>query len=377
MKVLLCYFIILSLCICKTIAVEPYQLEGQNGEKVEVYIYGKEAGRLLCIDLLGKAMIVDISNLSNTSRDLVDIEVADGRPAETLDEFRFKVADALTRVEGRDRVQTSALFLKSAEEGHAEAQARISIGYYIGSGVEVNSIAAFRWAEKSAKGGSLEGKLCLGMYLYRGVGTTKHPRRAESLLKEVASSGSKRAHYLLGDFYSKPIDNRDYNFEKSISHYKESIGNAWWRNSTQRIAEEYEKHGVRSFSGVVAYFAGGSMRLQQVKMGSVTSTSGSMLGNSSSSIPKVKLLSDSATIQPISKVSEREAITKRITVFNVDRNKGLWEVFGIGDRIITAKATEVPQVDWASWLRDLEMWGISRQLDNLEMNYNDFRSGFW
>jgi len=354
-------------------AAEAYLLESQLGKKIEVYVYGKEESRLLCMSSLGEAIVIDISNLSKASVDLVSEEVAEGRPKESFAEFRFRIADNLTRTEDRDKQQTSALFLKSAKEGHAESQARISIGYYIGSGVEKEAIAAFRWAEKSAKGGSLEGKLCLGLYLYRGVGTTKNPSRAELLLNEVASTGSKRAHYLLGDFYSMPIDRRDYDFNKSIYHYKESIGNAWWRNSTQRLVELYEYSGVPSFSGVIAYVTGGSLRLQQIKMGKYSSTSDVY----SSSIPQPKLLSDSATIQPIDRVTEREAIRKRVSVFRVDKERGLWEVFGIGGRIITATATELPQVDWASWDRDMEMWRISRQLDKLNTNYNNFRDRFW
>lgn len=380
----LAVFLFFSFLTKESSAAEAYLLESQLGKKLEVYVYGKEEGRLLCMGLQGEAMVVEISNLSDASIDLVSKEVAEGRPKESLAEFRFRIADNLTRLEVRDRKQTSALFLKSAEEGHAEAQARISIGYYIGSGVDEDAFAAFRWAEKSAKGGSLEGKLCLGLYLYRGFGTTQDPRRSKLLLHEVASSGSKRAHYLLGDAYSMPIDSRDYDLKKSIYHYKESIGNAWWRDSTQRLIALYEDSGIPSFSGVIAYATQNSLRLQQIRMGRIGAVNGASYGSSSSSIPRLKLLSDSATIQPIDKVTEREAISKRVSVFRVDQQRGLWEVFGIGDRIITATATEVPQIDWASWERDMELWRMSRKLDELEANYNNLnnnlnnlRSRFW
>lgn len=83
---------------------------------------------------------------------------------------------------------------RAAEQGNIEAQVKIGLAYYNGSGVPQNYRAAFRWFSRAAKAGHPEAQYRLGEILYFGQGgIPADEERAFELYRLAANQGHSRA----------------------------------------------------------------------------------------------------------------------------------------------------------------------------------------
>ncbi|GBC07809.1 hypothetical protein RclHR1_07700002 [Rhizophagus clarus] len=75
--------------------------------------------------------------------------------------------------------------------------------YEYGMGVDKNDKLAFKYYQKSAEQGHIDGKFRLGNCFDKGIGTDINKKRAFELYKEVAGEGNNFAQNILGYFYEK------------------------------------------------------------------------------------------------------------------------------------------------------------------------------
>ena len=84
-------------------------------------------------------------------------------------------------------------YLKSAKNGLAVSQARVSALYRRGIGTDVNYEKAFYWALKSASQNYAVGCFCLGVCYEKGVGTDKDFNQAVKNYQKAAKLGNNSA----------------------------------------------------------------------------------------------------------------------------------------------------------------------------------------
>jgi TPR repeat protein len=92
-----------------------------------------------------------------------------------------------------------ALYLRCADDGHAEAQYIAGHMLLFGDGVPRRPAEGLAWLEKSADQGHREALRALGTYCYSGdFGVAKDPARSRDLFKEAAAQEDGFAMMMLG-----------------------------------------------------------------------------------------------------------------------------------------------------------------------------------
>jgi TPR repeat protein len=92
-----------------------------------------------------------------------------------------------------------ALYLRCADDGHAEAQYIAGHMLLFGDGVPRQPAEGLAWLEESAHQGHREALRALGTYCYNGdFGAAKDPTRSRALFKEAAAQEDGFAMMMLG-----------------------------------------------------------------------------------------------------------------------------------------------------------------------------------
>ena len=91
--------------------------------------------------------------------------------------------------------------IEFANDGDAEAQTRIGVFYYNGTGVEINYKKAFEWYTKGAELGNAPAMSHLGACYITGIGVAKDIKIAADWYTKAAELGNAQAMYNLGVCY--------------------------------------------------------------------------------------------------------------------------------------------------------------------------------
>lgn len=92
-----------------------------------------------------------------------------------------------------------ALYLRCADDGHAEAQYIAGHMLLFGDGAPRQPAKGLAWLEKSAAQGNLEALRALGTYCYSGdFGVAKDPARSRALFEQAAAQEDGFAMMMLG-----------------------------------------------------------------------------------------------------------------------------------------------------------------------------------
>ena len=92
---------------------------------------------------------------------------------------------------------------KAAEQGNANAQNLLGLGYYIGQGIEKNFCEAFKWFRKAAEQGNAEAQYNLGVCYRSGEGVAQNYGEAFKWFRKSAEQGYAKAQGMLGLFYAQ------------------------------------------------------------------------------------------------------------------------------------------------------------------------------
>ena len=98
----------------------------------------------------------------------------------------------------KDPAEAAKLFIKAAEQGHAEAQAYLAAAYRTGSGVTKDAAEAARWFQAAAEQGDARSQGVLASMYGTGEGVAKDPAAAVKWYRRAAEQGLVRAQGNLG-----------------------------------------------------------------------------------------------------------------------------------------------------------------------------------
>ena len=121
----------------------------------------------------------------------------------TLDEEKGKPWEAYS-ADRMKRLKLKAVewYRKAAAQGHAEAQFRLGMMYYIGKGVSVDNAKAVEWYQKAAVQGIAGAQSMLGMMYYFGAGVPKDVTKSVEWYQKAAAQGDAYAQSNLGLMYA-------------------------------------------------------------------------------------------------------------------------------------------------------------------------------
>lgn len=102
----------------------------------------------------------------------------------------------------RQEKERYARLLRSAEQGHAGAQCRLGLLYFVGRrGVRQDDVEAVRWWREAAEQGHARSQCQLGVMYVKGRGVSKDEVEAVRWWREAAEWGFARAQAKLGFMY--------------------------------------------------------------------------------------------------------------------------------------------------------------------------------
>ena len=90
-----------------------------------------------------------------------------------------------------------------ADNGDAEAQAKLGDCYFYGNGVPQNQVEAAKWFWKAAEQGNVVGQFFVGQLYAQGLGVPKDAGRAFGWYRKAAEQGYARAQFNLGVCYDE------------------------------------------------------------------------------------------------------------------------------------------------------------------------------
>jgi TPR repeat protein len=112
-------------------------------------------------------------------------------------------------------------YLLSAKKNFAPAQVAMGNSYSTGSGVPYNLKIAFNWYEKAALLGNANGLYNAGVCYYEGIGTEKNIIRAMKYYHQAAEAGMAQAQYALGKMYETG-EQVTKNPETALSYFQQA-----------------------------------------------------------------------------------------------------------------------------------------------------------
>ena len=131
-------------------------------------------------------------------------------------------------------------YLRSAEQGNANAQYRLGLLYYDGRGVKQDYEEAARWLTEAAKQNHAEAQYYLGMFAENGYGMEQDEQRAAEWYIQSAEQGNIDAQYRLGLLY--------YSGRGVEQNYKEAV--RWFEKAAeQNHAEALNYMGICAENG--------------------------------------------------------------------------------------------------------------------------------
>ncbi len=111
---------------------------------------------------------------------------------------------------------------RAAEQGDANAMARLGIYHYAGKHVETNLETAMKWFERAAKLNQADALYYLGECYFSGKGVERDTSRAVALLTRAHDQGSGKASDMLGTCYAKG-EGVAQDHQRARELYEESI----------------------------------------------------------------------------------------------------------------------------------------------------------
>jgi len=130
-------------------------------------------------------------------------QVADSPPSNTIPtiyaETLYAIAMLYWMGQGvtKDFYEASNWLQKSADLGHAGAQAKLGYLYTEGIAVQQDYDQAFQWFTKAAKQGDIDGQYNLGIFYLNGWGTEQNTTLGKQYLAAAAAQGDKAAEAAL------------------------------------------------------------------------------------------------------------------------------------------------------------------------------------
>jgi TPR repeat protein len=103
----------------------------------------------------------------------------------------------------QDPIKSAIWFRRSAEQGHARAQALLARLHLHGEGVPLSYAEAYQWSRKSSEQGDRLGELLLAVCLKEGFGVPQAPEVAFEKLRKLAEQGDANAMVLLSVMLAK------------------------------------------------------------------------------------------------------------------------------------------------------------------------------
>lgn len=97
-------------------------------------------------------------------------------------------------------------YRKSAKLGHADAQYRLSLMYYIGRGVAQNNTEARKWCCKAAERGHTQAQYDVGEMYEHGYGVMRNITEAIKWYRKAAEHEHYKAQFCLAEIYANGID---------------------------------------------------------------------------------------------------------------------------------------------------------------------------
>jgi TPR repeat protein len=97
--------------------------------------------------------------------------------------------------------EAAGWFKRAAQQGNADAQARLGEAYYYGAGVPQDSAEAVKWTRKAAEQGNADAQDELGRMYVLGDGVPKDYATAIEWVRKAAEQGSANAQFELGEIY--------------------------------------------------------------------------------------------------------------------------------------------------------------------------------
>ena len=91
------------------------------------------------------------------------------------------------------KIEADRWFRLAADQGHAEAQAKLGFLKILGLGEYSNPKEGVKWIRKSAEQGCAMGQLFLGTCYRRGAGVKKSTSKAKKWLRKAAAQGNEDA----------------------------------------------------------------------------------------------------------------------------------------------------------------------------------------
>ena len=126
-----------------------------------------------------------------------------------------------------DYSKAAAWYRRAAEQGHADAQVSIGSVYLTGQGVKQDSVEAVAWFRRAAEQGHAGGQLMLGLGYATGEGVPQDYSEAAAWYRKAAEQNEATAQYKLGQTYHHGLGvPQDY--AEAITWYRQAAeqGNA-------------------------------------------------------------------------------------------------------------------------------------------------------
>jgi hypothetical protein len=139
----------------------------------------------------------------------------------------------------KDFTEAFTGFLKRAENGDPEAQARVASMYALGQGVDKDEAAGHSWAKKAAEQGNANGEFFLGLNYSRGRGVTKDEPLGAFWYRKAIEKGHIPAMGNLGNMYKGGLG-IPQDFQKAIELFNAIIKkNSRYPLSYMSLSEMY------------------------------------------------------------------------------------------------------------------------------------------
>ena len=144
----------------------------------------------------------------------------------------------------RTKLAAEARALQSrAEQGDAEAEAKLGTAYVRGRGVPRDYDAALRWYRKSVQHGSADGEVGMGAAYYYGYGVTTDFTGALSWYRKAADQGSAAGEAGLGYLYEHG-DGVARDYAEALRWYRKAADSGDARVAADLGGMYYYGHGV-------------------------------------------------------------------------------------------------------------------------------------
>jgi TPR repeat protein len=130
------------------------------------------------------------------------VEPATAPKQETAAKAQAMYEEGLAKFKEGDYDSSFALWMQAAEEGSADAAAKVARSYNYGQGTDVDYVKSAEWYEKAAQMGNAEAMYEIGECYSKGKGVPKDDVKAFQWMQKAAEKNYPDAVYMLGVMYT-------------------------------------------------------------------------------------------------------------------------------------------------------------------------------